>query len=516
MNVCEFLLSGKDPDRTALYARTSNHSYGSLASAAHQIASSLRAHGGQDGDRAILLGENSFFWVASYLGILEAGLVCVPLPASLPAEELDYILASTEPRFGFAPALIAGRRKDQLGGIQLVTDGEVPKVAAGLKAVTFASVMLSTPDASPSAARCGGDDLAALMFTSGSTGRPRGVMVSHANIIANTNSIIESLGLTAWERMMAVLPFHYCYGASLLHTHLRIGGALVMERFMYPEDVLERMIQTECTSFAGVPSHFQILLRNSSMRKKAFPQLRSLQQAGGHLAPSFIRELRDMLPTSQLHVMYGQTEGTARLSHLPTEFLDSKLGSIGKAIPGVSLRVVNDRGETVKPGDTGEVVAEGANVTLGYWQAPEESASCFRDGKLYTGDIGTIDEDGFIFLKDRAKDFIKCAGKRLSCRQLEERLLESDTLLEAAVVGVPHGMLGEAARVFIVPRGLTGEDLTGGIIESARATCAKYLPYQPAAADIILLPRLPKNESGKVLKQELKKQLSKANEAVKA
>ena len=190
----------------------------------------------------------------------------------------------------------------------------------------------------------GSGDLAALMFTSGSTGQPRGVMVLHANIMANTQSIIQYLSLTADDRIMVVLPFHYCFGTSLLHTHLKVGATLVIDhRFLYPEGELQRMADTECTGLAGVPSHFQILLRRSSLKRRSFPHLRYVQQAGGYLAPVFIRELRKALPQTQVFIMYGQTEATARLSYLPPEFLDHKIGSIGKGIPGVRLQVLNER-----------------------------------------------------------------------------------------------------------------------------------------------------------------------------
>ena len=204
------------------------------------------------------------------------------------------------------------------------------------------------------------DDLAAAMFTSGSTGRPRGVMVASRNIVANTESIMEYLALTSADRMMVVLPFHYCFGTSLLHTHLRAGGSLVLEaRFMYPEQALKRMLETACTGFAGVPSHYQILLRRSRMSKMQFPHLRHVRQAGGHLAPIFLQELRDALPATQIFVMYGQTEATARLSYLPPPFLQAKLGSVGKGIPGVKLTVVDESGQAVMPGQIGEIVAEG-------------------------------------------------------------------------------------------------------------------------------------------------------------
>ncbi len=145
---------------------------------------------------------------------------------------------------------------------------------------------------------------------------------------------------------MTVLPFHYCFGTSLLHTHLRVGGRLVIDnRFMYPETVLQHMASSQCTGFAGVPSHYQILLRRSSIHRTSLPHLRYVQQAGGHLAPALIREFREALPTVKMYVMYGQTEATARLAYVPPEMLDQKLGSIGKAIPGVTLSVINDEGK---------------------------------------------------------------------------------------------------------------------------------------------------------------------------
>jgi len=406
-DVAGFLLNGKDPERTALRLVDREHSYGDLQHAASEVSSYLLQLAGQKGDRVLLVGDNSFFWVAAYLGILRAGLVCVPLPTTISAEDLEYILQITAAKVAFLQFGFAVRNGRHFRQLHLVTDREVPNLPGLASRKVFGDI-LSEPLSSnyPPSPVCP-DDLAALMFTSGSTGKPRGVMVSHANIMANTDSIIQYLGLTERDRIMTVLPFHYCFGTSLLHTHLRVGGSLVIDLlFMYPEKILQRMLDAECTGFAGVPSHFQILLRTSSLRKKNFPSLRYVQQAGGHLAPNFIRELQEALPQTQVFIMYGQTEATARLSYLPPEFLDTKLGSIGKGMPGVKLRVLNESGEKVRPGEVGEIVAEGKNVTRGYWRAPQESAASFRDGKLYTGDLATVDEEGFIYVVDRAKDFL--------------------------------------------------------------------------------------------------------------
>lgn len=494
-NVAEYLLAGKKASQPALLFLTETFTYGQLADASDSVAAFLLSNGGGKGDRVVLIAENSFFWVAAYLGILRAGLVCVPLPATAAPQELDYVLASTEARFGFLQHRILTRHAHSLRALKLVTDRAAPGLPA---AVSFADIPSSTAPAAPPS---GGDDLAALMFTSGSTGTPRGVMISHRNIIANTDSIVEYLRLTADDRIMAVLPFHYCFGTSLLHTHLRVGASLVVDlRFMYPEEVLERMLQTECTGFAGVPSHYHVLTRSSGLARRSFPKLRYVQQAGGRLAVPCLRELHAMLPGTEIFVMYGQTEATARLSYLPPEYFESKQGSIGRGIPGVTLRVLDENGQPVTPGQEGEIVAEGENIAQGYWRAPEESAVSFRFGRLHTGDLATVDEDGFIYVLDRAKDFLKCAGKRVSCRQIEDRILEYKGLAEAAVIGIADDITGEAVKTFVVPAGAA----PAGLAEELRVFCMKHLPVELVPKEIVVLDALPKNSSGKVLKRELR------------
>ncbi len=499
-NVAEYLLDGKEDAGQALLTLQGNHSYGELRSASADIAAYLVRAGGQQGDRAILVSDNSFFWVASYLGILRAGLVAVPLPHTISQQDYECIVGATEARFGFLQTGFAARREHRFSAGSVVADATLSQEGGVPSAVSLTQLRAEMANGHADLPQVQKSDLAALMFTSGSTGKPRGVMVSHANIMANTDSIIQYLGLTEKDRMMTVLPFHYCFGTSLLHTHLRVGGTLVLDhRFMYPEKVLERMQETECTGFAGVPSHYQILVRKTSLRKKPFPHLRYVQQAGGNLAPVFLRELREALPSTRVYVMYGQTEATARLSYLPPESLDTKLGSIGKGIPGVKLSVLKEDGREAGAGETGEIVAEGENITQGYWRDPEESATSFRGRKLYTGDQAIVDSDGFLYIVGRNRDFLKCGGKRIGCKQLEQQLLEFDGLLEAAVLGVPDEIMGEAVKAFVVPR--PGCD---GVEERLRVFCKERLPFELVPREIVTLPALPKNHAGKVMKEELR------------
>lgn len=493
-NVADYLLEGKEQSRVALIGLERSWTYGDIAASTASVVRCLDAAGTTKGDRVVLAAENSLFWVAIYLGTLRAGLVCVPIPPASSVEDIAYIVEQTEAKVIFVqsryvPKFLGHR-------IPVVTDSEIPghPEVQSLQQFTNSEQAISAPVA-------GADDLACLMFTSGSTGKPRGVMVSHGNIRANTESIIEYLELISNDRIMTVLPFHYCFGTSLLHTHLRVGGSLVLDhRFMYPDKVLQRMQDTRCTGFAGVPSHYQVLLRRTSLRKMSFPDLRSVQQAGGHLAAPFVRELQDALPKTKIFVMYGQTEATARLSYLPPEFLNTKLGSIGKGMPGVKLTVLDEAGQPVAPGQVGEIVAEGANIAKGYWKSADASREVFRDSKLYTGDNAVVDEDGFISIVGRTRDFIKCGGTRTSCKQIEDLLLENKDVIEAAVLAMSDEKLGEAVRAFVVPCSSVDFDLKA-FTEFCRAT----LPFNLVPRDVVVMKTLPKNQAGKILKQELQK-----------
>lgn len=310
-NVANFLLDGKAAADTALLLLDRSYTYGDLQSSTAAVAHYLISQGGRKGERVILAGENSFFWVSAYLGTLLAGMVSVPVAPNSAPEDLEQIARLTEPRFAFLQSKVAAANVGRFGSAVVVTDA-----SRGAGATTgFDEVRHHALDPRAEVPQVGSGELAAIIFTSGSTGKPRGVKISHRNIIANTESIIQYLKLNQTDRIMAVLPLYYCFGASLLHTHLRVGGSVVLDlRFMYPDTVLKRMVETRCTGFAGVPSHYQILLRRSSLSRMSFPALRYLQQAGGHLAPVFVRELQAALPdTTLLDVWTNRSHGASFL-----------------------------------------------------------------------------------------------------------------------------------------------------------------------------------------------------------
>ena len=499
MNITDYLLETGESNDLAMIAEEASLTYGALREAVDAVAATLLELGVQKGERVGIFSDNSAFWVSSYLGILKTGAVALPFYPTLDRTQFDALLALTGPKvFCFQEKYLA-KYRDSLPPESIVilpSKESAQRVPPGFRPV---SPHYRGPVAT--AEIDDRKDLAALMFTSGSTGTPRGVMVSHRNVIANTESIIASLGLMRSERIMCVLPFYYCFGTSLLHTHLRVGGTIVINnRFTFPQLVIDQMLEAGCTGIAGVPSTYQILLRNSAFPRTRFPQLRKIQQAGGKLPNVFISELRTAHPDAEYYLMYGQTEATARLSCLPPQLLDTKLGSIGKGIPGVRLQVLDNEGAPVKFGETGEVVARGENITLGYWKDEEATRQSFRDGALWTGDLATVDEDGFIFVVDRAKDFIKPTGHRIACKYIEDHLVAIPDIVEAAVVGIPDDVFGEAVKAFVSFR-------RGATIGKAEVVghCRKVMPPYLVPREVVVMKALPKNSSGKVDRMSLKK-----------
>jgi long-chain acyl-CoA synthetase len=502
VNFADRLLAGSNGGRPALITLGAEHSYRELSTATSAVATFLMRSGAERGECIGIVAENSFFWVTAYLGTMQAGCVAVPMSPGLTPADCRTVAEQTRMRFAFVEARIAAACAKWLLNPEHVVLDE-PGAAPFDTASIWTLRELFSP-AVRTQTRGGGEDLAALLFSSGSTGKPRGVMLSHRNFIANTDSIIQAIGLGADDRAMAVLPFHYSFGASVLQTHLAAGGAVVIDkRFLFPDKVLQRMVETRCTGFAGVPSHYQILLRKSRFEQMDFPDLRWLQQAGGKLQVPFVRELREAKPGVRLYVMYGATEATARLSILPPSEVDARPGSIGKGIPGVTLRVLGEQGRTVAAGEVGEIVAEGENIARGYFQDPEETASTFREGRLHTGDLATVDGDGYVTVLGRAKNFLKCGGTRTSAERFEEALLAFPDIVEAAVIGVPDEVMGEAPAAFVVARDPRDPTVAARLREFASANLPIVL--RPKIVEVVA--ELPKSAAGKVQRIRLHEQL---------
>jgi acyl-CoA synthetase (AMP-forming)/AMP-acid ligase II len=478
------------------------------------VAAFLREQGFNDGDRIGLLYENSIEYIYLYFAVSRAGLVVVPVDTSVKPEMMNFILRDCE-----ACALIFHSKYRRhlpkiLGddtSIRCIITDKDPKIdSLGPDLVPLESILDNPiyasgeeipsadpnpdPDKSP-------PELAAIYYTSGSTGQPKGVMLSHRNLVSNTLATVQYLKLTSEDSVIVILPYYYIYGNSLLLTHVAVGGCQVIDnRFMYPEVILDTMEKEQVTGFSGVPSNFMILLNKTSFASRKFKNLRYFTQAGGAMAPEIVKRLMDAFPEKEIYIMYGQTEASPRVSYCPPEKLKDKIGSIGIPVPGVEIKIMNEDGIEVPDGEPGEITVAGDNVMLGYWNQPEEQKQVLREGRLFTGDLGRKDADGYTYVIGRKKEIIKTGGNRVSAKEVEERILENESVSEAAVFGVEDDILGEAVKAVIVLK----EDvkLTKNEI---RNFCRQKLADHKIPKFIDFIDVLPKYQSGKVNKLQLTK-----------
>lgn len=486
------------PDRIAVTAGSRRISYGELHGRAAKLSERLVASGLVPGERALVLLENSPEYVVSFFAVMQAGGIVVPISHQATPRALGKVLADC------SPSIVIGRGERmrlQAGSVQ---DSSSVRTVVNADSMNFEELKQGAPEGrfQGRPGRAGGkeSDVALILYTSGTSGQPKGVMLTHRNLAANAASIVEYLKLTHQDRGMVILPFHYSYGNSLLTTHVMAGAGLVLENSIaFPNIVLDRINEEGVTGFAGVPSTFATLLNRSNLRKRAFPSLRYVTQAGGAMSAKLACDLREALPGTDVYIMYGQTEATARLTYLEPPELLRKAGSIGRAIPGVRISLRKEDGTPTGPGEVGEIVAEGDNVMAGYWNSPGETAAVLKGGGLHTGDLARTDEEGFLYIVGRRSEMIKTAGHRVSPKEIEEVISGMPGVHEVAVVGVQDEMLGQAIRAFVVP-----DPEVMMVARDVLKHCSESLEPFLVPREVVVLDELPKSPNGKVDRSILK------------
>jgi acyl-CoA synthetase (AMP-forming)/AMP-acid ligase II len=488
------------------------YSYAAVNAAANRLARLLIELGIQRGDRVAVLAGNGIEYAAGYFGALKAGAIAVPLNTAADPHSLAHYVGDAGAR-----ALVVGprferlviqtaQRADTAPGLASLAAVITPTPAKAAMAKALTATVATYTDADALDGRdldrpCIDLDLASIIYTSGSTGRPRGATLSHLNLVSNVRSIVTYLGLVPTDRVLAVLPFYYVYGQSLLNMSAAAGATVVVEnRFLYPIVALDTLERERCTGFAGVPSTFAILLDRSNLAERSLADLRWVTQAGGGMSPALTRRLLEVLgPSRRLHVMYGATEASARLAHLPPDELPAAIGSIGRAIPNVELTVRRPDGTECAPGEDGELFARGANIMAGYWNDPDETARALGPHGYATGDLARRDERGLLWLVGRKKDMLKVGGHRVAAKEIEDALLEHPAVHEAAVIGIPDEVLGDRLRAYVVLRdgqAATANDL-GSFLKDR-------LPAYKIPDQFTMRAELPKNQSGKIMKEALR------------
>jgi acyl-CoA synthetase (AMP-forming)/AMP-acid ligase II len=494
------------PDKIALVHRNVRTPYSEIDSQASRLASWLISHGIESGDRIVLILENCLEYVVSYYGGLKTGAVLVPLSNDLKPTGFEPLLEEVEAKLIITSArferLLRLCNPHLLSKSRLLIKGPAidwpPSIEVSRwdRVIEEADESVPRPSVKPSS-------LASIIYTSGSTGSPKGVMLSHANVVANTRSICQYLKISADDIQMVVLPFFYVMGKSLLNTHIATGGRIVINNmFAFPAVVLDEMVQEKVTSFSGVPTTYSYLLHRSPLvkLKDQLTSLRYCSQAGGHMSLQIKKELREALPDhTDLFIMYGATEASARLTYLDPNCFQDKIESIGKPIPGVSIKILNERGDEVGLEEPGELVASGDNIMLGYWRDPDATSKVLDLNGYHTGDIGYQDADGFFYVTGRKDSQIKIGGHRVNLQEVEEALMETRLVLETMVLARPDQLTGQKMVALVVP---IDDDTNGSHI---LRRCADLLPKYKMPAEVILVRALPKNFSGKIDREECRK-----------
>lgn len=491
------------PEKTAFIHDDLRATYAGINESANQLTRFFIEKGLKKGDRVPFVMENCFEYIVTYFGILKVGAVPVPMSTEIKPDGLKPLL-------------------DELDAAAILCTSKFEKVlrGTGLNDYRFKAVIIKDPKAEPVDSfdyirwddalnnreksnvnlNIDSTDLASIIYTSGSTGKPKGVMLQHGNIIANTRSICAYLELTDDDVQMCVLPFFYVMGKSLLNTHFAVGGSIVVNNtFAYPATVVNQMVEERVTGFSGVPSTFAYLLHRSPLEKRCdeLKSLRYVTQAGGHMSKQIKEELRRVLPDhTDIVIMYGATEASARLTYLEPERFSDKMESIGKAIPDVTIKVLNSDCQEADIDEVGEIVGSGDNIMRGYWKDPETTSKVLDEFGYHTGDMGYRDKEGFFFVTGRKDNQLKVGGHRINTPEIEDAIMETGLVVEAVVLGVPDRMLGHKLVAVVA---FLNKDVTADQILNA---CAGKLPRYKLPGRIISVRALPKNASGKIIKDK--------------
>lgn len=494
------------PDKTALVCDGQRYSYAQIDRMATQLAGLLQRRGVQRGDRVAIFMDNAVEAVIAVYAALKAGAVFMPVNPLTKQDKLAYLLNDSRASVLLAHAAL---RETFSGALANNRSVHTCLVFGELRQAHADPRVQSYPDAA--GAEAGPDDpgnidqdLAAIIYTSGSTGDPKGVMLTHLNMVSATNSVSRYLGLHHGDVVLCVLPLAFDYGLYQVLMSFKLGATVVLERsFAFPVKVLEVMARERVTVLPGVPTVFSLLMGIKSLSQNDLGALRMITNTAAALSEQHIKDLRALFPQATLFSMYGLTE-CKRVTYLPPEQLDIRPTSVGRGMPNEEVWLVDEAGQRLPNGSTGELVIRGSNVMRGYWEKPDETARRLRPGPnpgelvLYSGDIFRTDAEGYLYFVARKDDVIKSRGEKVSPREVENVLYAMQGVHEVAVVGVPDAVLGQAVKAFVA--------LRPGFSYSEREVikyCLSRLESFMAPKHVVFVDALPKTDTGKIKKTGL-------------
>jgi long-chain acyl-CoA synthetase len=475
----------RDPDKVALISGERHVSYAELDNLVERFAAGLVERGVGTGERVAIVLPNDVDAVVALQGALRVGAAIMPMHPSVKHERLAQVLERAE-----ATLVVCDEARAETARMAARDAGDIP---------VFDGVEELSADGPAQYEAPRDEDLAALMHTSGSTGGPKGVMLTQQNLSFVVGSVVESLHFTAADRVLCVLPLSFGYGLSQLMICMRTGATLVLEAGVaLPGRIVQLLEQHEITGLPGVPTVFQVLLTLRGLADRELPHLRYLTNAGAGMPTATVAEVRRTFPNAGLYLMYGQTE-CVRISCLSPDQTEARPASSGRPIPGTEAWVEDDEGNVLGPGEVGELIVRGQHVTAGYWKNPEATAERLREGRdagervMATNDLFRIDDDGYLYFVSRRDDIIKSRGEKVPPRDVEEVLFGDPSVKEAAVVGVPDRLLGEAVHAHVSAK--EGEELDPGAL---KRLCAEHLEDYMVPQQIVIHDELPRNTNGKI------------------
>lgn len=510
--------ASRRPDHTAVVGHGLRLGYAALHAEARRLAAALIEQGVRPGERVAVWMANSAEAAVAIWAVLEAGAVLVPLHAAARRDALQPVVRDADLRFAVAgaelssgiPALLEAMRPQATVLVvgpadRAAAPGTLPwSIATPPMARADAAENVESGSRATSFDAAGDPGLASLIYTSGSTGEPKGVMLSHANMIAALRAVNAYLALDGRDVVYSALPLSSSYGLYQLVLGLAVGATVVLDRsFAFPTRSMALMADERCTVAAAVPTMFAWLATTPSLGPYDLSALRIMTSAAAALPVEHARRVGERLPRMRLFVMYGQTE-CKRISYLDPADLARKPGSVGRGMPYQDHGLLDEAGRLLRGPGTGELVVRGPHVMQGYWRKPDASAAKLREipgewGRwLHTGDVFRVDEDGYLFFVGRKDDILKVGGHKVSPREVEEVLCQIPAVREAAVTGVEDPVWGEAVRAHLVLR--EGASLSA---EEVVQFCSSRLRGFMVPKVVRFVRDLPKTESGKVKKREL-------------
>ena len=494
------------PDKIALVTTGQRFTYAQIESDAARLARALRARGVARGDRVAIFADNGVEVVVGIFATLKAGAVFMPVNSLTKGDKLAYLLNDSRASCLVTTQALREIWEHALAGSESVSACIVSGLPArdGNGRLSSYEAALADDSQELETSSTIDQDLASIIYTSGSTGEPKGVMLTHLNMVSAAQSVNGYLGITGEDVILCALPLAFDYGLYQILMGFLVGATVVLERsFSFPVKVLQTAASEGVTVFPGVPTMFSMIMSLGNLAQFDLSRLRMITNTAAALSERHIRELRELFPQATLFSMYGLTE-CKRVTYLPPPELDVRPTSVGRGMPNEEVWLVDEHGKRLPNGSTGELVIRGSNVMRGYWEKPEQTARRLKPGPypgemvLYSGDIFRTDEEGYLYFVARKDDIIKSRGEKVSPKEVENVLYALDGVQDAAVVGVPDEVLGQAIKAYVV--------LRSGCRHSEKDVlrhCQGRLESFMVPKHVAIVGELPKTDTGKIKKTGL-------------